>query len=234
MAKRLFAILFGAIALASCCLPARAEDNTLTDAERQAGWRLLFDGKTTSGWMTPSEQPLPARHVQDGTLNPHPTSDYLLVYQEPFTNFVLSLDFKISPKCNSGVFVRISSLTPRPKWDVGANGLEMAIDDTSTADFHDTGAIYDLVKPRVNAMQPVGQWNHAEITCDRNLIKVVVNGQPTAEMDLNEWTTINQRPDGTKQKFDVVYKDHPLKGYIALQDHGGNCWYRNIKLRVIE
>ena len=89
-------------------------DNTLSDAERQAGWQLLFDGKTTTGWMWADEKPVSASHVQDGSLNPHPRDhDYLILYREPVKNFVLSLDFKISPHCNSGVFVRTWPLTPR-------------------------------------------------------------------------------------------------------------------------
>jgi hypothetical protein len=131
----------------------RLGDNTLTEQERRDGWVLIFDGKTTRDWMTPKGKPLPGSHVQEGSLNPHPC-DYMLVYEKPLGDFVLALDFKISPKCNSGVFVRTSPLTPRPGKDVGFNGLEIAIDDTRMADFHDTGAIYDLVKPKANAMKP--------------------------------------------------------------------------------
>ena len=86
-------------------LVAGAADNALTEQERAAGWVLLFDGATTRGWMTPTSQPLPARHVQDESLNPHPC-DYMLVQERPWDNFQLSLDFKISPQCNSGIFVR--------------------------------------------------------------------------------------------------------------------------------
>jgi hypothetical protein len=157
----------------------------------------------------------------------------MLVYEKPLGDFVLALDFKISPKCNSGVFVRTSPLAPRPGKDVGFNGLEIAIDDTRVADFHDTGAIYDLAKPKVNAMKPVGEWNHLQITCDRNRIEVEVNGQLVTRMDLDEWTAPNRRPDGSEHKFDIAYKDHPRRGYIGLQDHGSDCWYRNIKLRTL-
>ena len=52
-------------------------------------------------------------------------------------------------------------------------------------------------------------------------------------MNVDEWTQPNQRPDGTAHKFDVLYKDHPRKGYIGLQNHGSDCWYRNIKLKVL-
>jgi alpha-3'-ketoglucosidase len=208
------------------------ESNALKEAERQAGWILLFDGNTTKGWMTTRREPLPASHVQDASLNPHPCN-YMLVYEQPLENFVLALDFKISPKCNSGVFLRTSPLTPRPGKDVGFNGIEVAIDDTTTAGFHDTGAIYDLVPTKTNATKPAGEWNHLQLTSNGPLIEVEVNGQEVSRINLDEWTKINQRPDGSAHKFDVAYKNHPRLGYIGLQDHGSDCWYRNIKLRLL-
>jgi hypothetical protein len=220
-----FACLWGSLA--------RGAENMLTDEEKKEGWKLLFDGQTTAGWMSPKEKPLPASHVQEGALNPHPC-DYMLVYEKPLENYVLALDFKISPKCNSGVFVRTFPLTPRPGKDVGFNGIEIAIDDTREAGFHDTGAIYDLVKASKNAMKPAGDWNHLQITSNRNLLDVEVNGERVSRIDFDEWTEINKRPDGSPHKFDVVYKNHPRKGYIGLQDHGSDCWYRNIKLKVLE
>ncbi len=206
-----------------------AADNVLTEQEKQDGWILLFDGQTTKGWMSPKEKPLAESHVQDGSLNPHPC-DYMLVYDKPLGNYKLSLDFKISKKCNSGVFVRTFPLTPRPGKDVGFNGIEIAIDDTSTAGFHDTGAIYDLVKPTKNAMKPVGEWNQIQITSDRNRLEIELNGEKVNRIDFDEWPEPNKRPDGTMHKFDVAYKTHPRQGYIGLQDHGSDCWYKNIKL----
>jgi alpha-3'-ketoglucosidase len=146
----------------------------------------------------------------------------------------LSLDFKISKGCNSGVFVRTYPLKPRPGKDVGFNGIEIAIDDTAPGSgYHDTGAIYDLVKPSKNAMKAVGEWNHIEITCDKSLISVVLNGEHVTRIDLDEWTQPNKRPDGSAHKFDIAYKDHPRKGYIGLQDHGSDCWFKNIKLKPL-
>ena len=82
-------------------------------------------------------------------------------------------------------------------------------------------------------MKPVGEWNHMVIVCDKNLISIELNGVAVTKMDLDQWTAKNKRPDGTDHKFDVVYKDHPRQGYIGLQDHGGNCWYKNIKLKPL-
>lgn len=227
---RILTLAFGCLILVGAA--ASAAENTLTDDEKNAGWQLLFDGKTTTGWMSRKEKPLAATHVQEGALNPHPC-DYMLVYEKPLENFVLALDFKLTPNCNSGIFLRTMPLAPRPGKDVGFNGIEIAIQQSDTAGFHDTGAIYDLVKPRKNALKPVGQWNHIEITSDRNRLVVELNGEKVTQMNLDEWTEKNKRPDGTPHKFDVVYKEHPRKGYIGLQDHGSDCWYRHIKLKVL-
>ena len=136
--------------------------------------------------------------------------------------------------CNSGVFIRTFPLTPRPGKDVGFNGIEVAIDDTTTAGFHDTGAIYDLVQAAQERHEARGQWNHMQITCDKNLISVELNGDAGDEdgprpMDRRRTSV----PTASEHKFDVAYKDHPRRGYIGLQDHGGECWYKNIKLKPL-
>ena len=221
------------LVLAIVGFPVFGADNILTENEKQEGWILLFDGQTTKGWMSPKEKPLDGKHVQDGSLNPHPC-DYMLVHEQLWDNYRLSLDFKITKKCNSGIFVRTFPLTPRPGKDVGFNGIEIAIDDTTSAGFHDTAAIYDLVKPTRNAMKPVGEWNHMVITSLGNLLEVELNGEKVNRINFDEWPEPNKRPDGTDHKFDVAYKTHPRTGYIGLQDHGSDCWYKNIKLRPIK
>jgi hypothetical protein len=220
---------FAALALAA---PARGAQNELTDAERRQGWVLLFDGRTTNGWMN-SDRTAPRAPVVDGALNPHKAGHYMLVHTQQWSDFLLILDFKITNGCNSGVFVRTHSLTPPPGRDVGFNGLEIAIDDTKGAGYHDTGALYDLVKPQRNAMRPAGQWNHLEIACMSNHVDVVLNGDPVTRADLDLFTEPGKRPDGSAHKFGVALRDHPRRGYIGLQDHGSPCWFRNIKLKPL-
>ncbi|MBI4606630.1 MAG: DUF1080 domain-containing protein [Planctomycetes bacterium] len=217
--------------LAATRLAAGAQ-NALTPEERAAGWILLFDGASLDGWVTSArrESRVP---VDDGAINPYRSGHYMMVYERPFSDFVLSLDFKISGGCNSGIFVRTSSLTARPGKDVGYNGIEVAIDAAEGAGYHHTGALYDLVKPRRQAMRPVGEWNHAVIVCDRGRIEVELNGEKVTAMDLDRWTAVGLRPDGTAHKFDVAYREHPRAGYIGLQDHGAPCWFKNIKLKPL-
>jgi hypothetical protein len=212
---------------------AAAADNELTDAEKKDGWILLFNGKSLDGWMTSSEKPSKTP-VEDGCINPHKCGGYMMIHEKMWEDFTLQFDFKISPKCNSGVFIRTSSLKPRPGKDVGFNGIEVAIDDTKTAGYHDTGALYDLVKPTKNAMKPAGEWNHMVITSFKSKITVELNGETVVDADMDKFEKPFLRPDGTKHKFDVAYKDHPRKGYIGFQDHGSPCWFKNVKLKQLK
>src|SRR5215218_1266392 len=125
------------LALAIAAPAAELLDNTLSDAERRDGWILLFDGRSYNGWAN-SDGSFPRNTIVDGTLNPHGAGHYMLVHEKQWEDFILAVDFKISPRCNTGVFIRTSSLTPRPGKDVGYNGLEIAIDDTTTTSFVDT------------------------------------------------------------------------------------------------
>ena len=220
-------LLFVFSALAT--MTVQAADNRLTPAERDAGWKLLFDGKSFDGWMTSDSKPS-RRPIEQSAINPHRCGAYMMVHKQMWTDFRLKLDFKISPRCNSGIFFRTWTLKKIGGNDVGFNGLEIAIDDTRTAGYHDTGALYDLVKPSRNAMKPAGEWNHIELTCRGQLVRVVVNGVEVQKTDLSRFDKKNTRPDGTPHKFPFAFKDHPRRGYIGLQDHGSDCWFKNIKL----
>ncbi len=223
----------GLLIIAALAVPAFAADNELTEQERRDGWILLFDGKSLAGWTTNEGQPS-ARPVEQGSLNPHRCGGYMLIHERQWENFILTLDFKMSHGCNTGVFFRQSPREPLPGKDVGYNGLEVAIDDTRENGLHDTGAIYDLVAANSNVMRPAGQWNRLVLTCNKNIVEVRINRRNVTMMDLDQWTEKGKRPNGTPHKFEFAYKDHPRRGYIGLQDHGGDCWYKNIKIQPLE
>lgn len=217
---------------------AAAVDNQLTPQEKKEGWILLFDGKSAKDWMTSTWETCP-EVFDEGTLNPDKCAKlgrggWDMVYERPWKDFILELDFKISAKTNSGVMVRIDPLKALPDWDVEYNGIEVQIEDSPTAGFYDTGALYDLVKPSKQAMNPVGQWNHLRVECNKNLIDVVLNKVHVNHMDLDQWTQPFERPDGSSHKFNTAWKYHSRTGYIGIQKHGGNCWFKNIKLKSLD
>ncbi len=213
--------------------PDEGRGGALTEPERREGWIPLFDGVTLNGWMT-NTRAASQTAVEDGAINPHRSGGYMLIHEKQWSDFILSLDYRLSNGCNSGVFVRTFPLTPRAGKDVGFNGLEIALDDTAPGTgYHDSGALYDLARPSHNAQRPAGEWNHLEVTCRGPRITVWINRELVNVVDLDRFTQPNLRPDGSAHKFDVAYRDHPRRGYIGLQDHGSPCWFRQIKLKPL-
>jgi hypothetical protein len=192
-----------------------------------AGFMTIFDGSGPSGWLIGPGKPLPARNVQADGLNPHDSGGYVVFHEKKYGDFVFDFDYKLTRRCNSGVFVRVGSMD-----DPVMTGLEVALDDTRGHGRHDPGAFYDLVAPRVNVQKPVGQWNHMTVTATGPKIEVVLNGQTVSAIDLDEWTEPGKRPDGTRHKFNTVrIKDFNRPGYVGFQDHGSDCWFKNVKIK---
>jgi Domain of Unknown Function (DUF1080) len=222
----------GIVAMAGLAV-AHAADNQLTADEVRQGWRLLFDGRDMSGWVTKAGKPVPDKLIQDGTINARDQPRIGMIYtKEKFADFVLSCDYKMSKDCNSGIFLRVGD----PKNEV-QSGLEIQVFDSAgkaKVDKHDNGALYDALAPSKNATKPAGEWNHCEITADKNMITVVMNGQEVVQADLDQFATAGKNADGSKNKYKKALKDFPREGLIGLQDHGHDCWYKNIKIKVLK
>ena len=96
------------------------------------------------------------------------------------------------------------------------------------------GALYDLVAPTENAQKPAGEWNpHMTITAFGPKIAIVRNETEVSTINLDEWNEPGKpsRRDPS-HKFDgVAIGKLPRVGYIGFQDHGSDCWYKNIKIK---
>ncbi len=190
----------------------------------QAGWRWLFNGQNLDGWDCKSN----AWKINNkGELCVDKGGD--LWTKEKFGNFILDLEFKVDKGSNSGVFLRAGDHNWLP-W------AEVQILDSygkKKVDKHDCGGIFDCLAPAKNAVKKPGQWNHYTITCQGSKIYVVLNGVLVVNMDLNKWVKAHENPDGTRNKFDVAFKDLPRKGFIGLQYHESPVWFRNIKIKLL-
>lgn len=190
-------------------------------------FKTIFDGSSTKGWVTNTGKPLPDANVQPDGLNPHKSGGYIVVHEKPHADFVLDFDYKLSKGCNSGVFVRVGNLK-----DPVMTGLEIALDDTQGAGMHDSGAFYDLVAPATNAQKATGEWNHMTITAKGANIVVELNGITVSKIDLDQFDKPGERPDGSKHKFSkVAIKDLARSGFLGFQDHGQDCWYKNVRIK---
>ena len=192
-------------------------------------WISIFDGKNLDGWSTTGKPE--GWTVEDECIVCTVQGGKYLYTQDQYENFVLSVDFKIAEKTNSGIFFRWSDLD-----DPVHTGIEIQIFDSygqEVSDTHTCGAIYDMVAPSSNPSKPAGEWNNILITSVPNHISVEKNGVRIAEMDVDQWEEAGKNADGSKNKFKYAWKDMPQKGHIGLQDHGGKVWFRNLKIQQL-
>ncbi|MGE7773848.1 3-keto-disaccharide hydrolase [Chitinophaga sp. NPDC101104] len=240
MTKRILStvMLIGAL---SAGTTAFAQEATLSKKEQKAGWKLLFDGKTTNGWRGYKTQEAPgAWKVENGALFLDTDAKKAgakggdIMTAEPYENYELELEWKISEGGNSGI---IFSVHEDPKFGATyQTGPEMQVlDDDKHSDGkihkHNSGDLYDLIAAPARYAKPVGQWNTAKIIKKDGKLTLVFNGHKTAEVTMGSeaWDKLVA---GSKFKaWDGFGKFQ--KGHIALQDHGDKVWYRNIKIRQL-
>ena len=214
--------------------------NTLTDDECKAGWKLLFDGKTTTGWRGyKMEKMPPGWSVIDGTLvrvkggegGKGAGGGDDIVTTEEFENFEVQLEYKTVPNGNSGVLYHVSE-EPITAWHYAP---EVQILDNTAHKTRDkrqlAGACYDLYAPSKDTTRPLGEWNHMRILVDGAHVEHWLNGEKVVEYEL--WSD-----DWKERVAKSKHKDKPKfgtfkKGPIALQDHTDRLEFRNIKIRVL-
>ena len=213
-------------------LPSFTNQNSLSDAERGAGWRLLFDGKTTAGWRNYGKKTISDGWVvQDGALSRVGAGGDIITTDE-FRNFELSIDWKIEPGGNSGIFYRVAEDSDEIYW----NAVEMQVlDDAKHPDgqspLTSAGAAYDLYPAPPGHVHPGGEWNTARLVVNGNHVEHWLNGFKLLEYELGsrDW---DSKVVGSKFKPHSRFGKN-ASGHIGLQDHGNIVAYRNIKIRVL-
>ena len=199
-------------------------------AKAPEGFVALFDGKSMDGWFTHPENQQEVWKVDSntGTLARSLSNGYIWT-EKTYGDFILDLEYKLSMRCNSGVFFRTDPQNPVQ------GGFEIQLLDPQDRDWgkNDHGAIYDAVAPTSKPAGKVGDWDKLRIRVKGDIIRVWVNGTKVSEADLSKWTMAQMNPDGTKNKFKTALNDLPKTGHIGFQDHGHNVSFRNIFLKEL-
>jgi hypothetical protein len=232
-----------------------SENNTLTPQEIAAGWKLLWDGKTTDGWRSPKSDKFPDRSwvLENGELkvvssgNAEAQAGGDIITRQRYANFELSADFKFTTGCNSGIkiFVQpnispIDKVTGKPTGRGSAIGLEYQIlDDANHPDANlgrngdrRLGALYDLLPcDPAKPVNPVGEWNRARIISRGNHVEHWLNGRKILEYDRGSDAF---RAAVAASKFkDIPNFGEWADGHILLQEHGSEVSFRNVKIRLL-
>jgi len=206
--------------------------NTLTSEEKAAGWRLLFDGESTAGWRNYGKPTISdGWKVQDGALTRVGAGGDIITNDE-FGNFELTIDWKIEPGGNSGIFYRASEEKDEIYW----NAPEMQVlDDAKHPDgqnpLQSAGAAYDLYPAPRGHVRPGGEWNTARLVVNGNHVEQWLNDFKMVEFELGsrDW---DSKIAGSKFKPHAQFGKN-AQGHIGLQDHGNVVAFRNIKIRVL-
>ena len=209
------------------------EQNVLTAAEKDAGWKSLFDGKTLDAWQGFGGKPVPTGwHAIDGELRRVEGGGDLLS-KEIYGDFEVSLEWKIAEGSNSGLIWRVGD-DEAPGWRTGP---EMQILDNkhhpdgrlaSTS----AGACYALIAPDRDVSLAPNRWNTARLVAKGSKISYWLNNENVANFDVAsaEWKDLV-----AKSKFKNFPNFGKLsKGRLMLQDHGDDVAFRNIKIRELK
>ncbi|MFN2564235.1 MAG: DUF1080 domain-containing protein [Gemmatimonadaceae bacterium] len=204
----------------------------LTPEEQAAGWRSLFDGRTTAGWRGYRKREMPAGwRVVDGALT-RVAEGGDIVTNDQFANFELALEWKVAPGGNSGIFYRVTEDAEHTY----ESGPEMQVlDDARHQDgksrLTSAGALYSLYAAPAGVSKPAGEWNAVRIVVNGAHVEHWLNGVKVVDTEM--WS-----PDWEKRVRESKFNEwsgfgRAKRGHIALQDHGDWVAYRNIRIRVL-
>jgi hypothetical protein len=193
----------------------------------QTGFASLFDGKTLNGWTEIHKTPGPSYFVTNGVIASPPDAANDLVTDQTFGDFILRMDFKLTPGANNGVGIRV----PFETNDLTYSGNEVQILDDDDPQYAHLdpgqycGSLYKVFSAKRGALNKVGEWNHYEISALGRRIKVVLNDQTIVDGNINDVTDSD------------VLRKHPgllrERGHIALLGHWSHCEFRNIFIKEI-
>ncbi len=225
-------------------------NNKLTEAEIAQGFKLLFDGKSFAGWRGYLKDSFPSGGwvIDNGALKCNGSGrgeagsasggDILYAVQK-YSNFHLKLEWKISEGGNSGIFYLGQE---DPKFDaIWKTAPEMQVlDNERHPDAQagkdgnrKAGSLYDLIPAVPQNTKPAGQWNSVEIKVYKGSVWHIQNGVTVIEYHLwtPEW---NKLVAGSKfPSLNPDWANVAVEGYIGLQDHGDDVWFRNIKIKPL-
>jgi hypothetical protein len=217
------------------------EETVVVEEEETSSneWIVLFDGSSTDNWRGYLHEGIhPEWTIEDGALafTPSENNARNIITRDTYTNFVLSLEWKISEGGNSGIFYGVHE-DPAISEPYMSGPEIQVLDNERHPDAkvgegtHTAAALYDLIAPK-DVTKPAGEWNLCVIEIDHrsNLGKVSLNGTQlyTYPVHGDEWDAMV-----ADSKF-TQWADHFGKyrtGHISLQDHGDKVWFRNIKIK---
>lgn len=213
-----------------------AAPNQLTEQEKAAGFRLIFDGKSMQGWKAfKGDAPQEGWHVVDGAITLLKAGAGDLVSEEEYADFDLRFEFRISAQGNSGVMFRVSDDAKYRATHL--TGPEYQVLDPQAFEKYDHelqagnvgGSLYGIIPTKPGFSKPADQWNAGRIMLENNRLQMWINGHQTVDIVLGS-EKYKKLIEGTKFAKWQDFAAMP-KGRFALQDHGEEVAFRTIRVK---
>lgn len=226
-------------------------------AEEDVNTIVLFDGTSLDGWRGYNRPDLPGKwSIEDGALKisgggggeAQDKDGGDIIFDRKFKNFELSFDWKVSKAGNSGIFYLAQELPGKPIY-VSAPEYQI-LDNINHIDANlgvdgnrQSASLYDMIPAKPQNAKPVGEWNTGKIIVFKGTVVHYQNDKPVLEYHLwtDQW---NKMIDNSKFRKDGEFGDtyeyminvggENREGYIGLQDHGDDVWFRNIKVKILD
>jgi hypothetical protein len=223
MIKKLTGVV---LILAIACCPALA---------KKGKWKVLFDGKSAAAWRGFKQDAFPdkAWRIEGGTLKTVVGDQARdIITKEKYSDFELELEWKIAPGGNSGIIYLVTEDFDQTY----KTGPEMQVlDDTKHADGKDpktsAGSLFALLAPINKTLQPVGGWNKVRIVVQNSHVEHWLNGRKVLDYELGS-DQLKTLIAASKFKAFPRFAQN-REGFIALQNHGDEVWYRAIRIRSL-
>ena len=209
--------------------------NELSPAEKSEGYKLLFNGKATSGWHIYNGNGPGAWSVKAGALQLDTGAQGQgdLITDKEYKNYELKLDWNIDKGGNSGVIFSVHEDTSLAYTFL--TGMEMQVLDDKEAEDnkkpnHLAGSLYDMIAP-AHPAKPAGEWNSIIIRKLDGHLTFYMNGEKVVDVQMGspEWNEFYKKSKFTRWKGFATYQT----GHIALQDHGAIVAFRNIRIKQL-
>lgn len=193
----------------------------------ESAFTPIFDGQTLDGWVVEGTRQyemdgktIPVWTAREGMIVCDGSGFGFLRLDRSYRDFVFRIEFKMAPKCNSGIGIRTVPFTgprtTRPSF--ASYEIQLFDDANSPPSTHGTGSLYRYLAPTSNPIRPAGEWNQVEIRCEGPRIRVTLNGTVIQDIDQTQHASL---------------KEKPLEGSICLQNHGGDIEFRNPRVHEL-
>ena len=225
-------------------------------AKDENGFITIFDGKTFTGWRGYNKAEVPSRWVIDdgamkingsGTGEGQSGDGGDIIFAYKFKNFELSVDWKVSKGGNSGIFYLAREIEDQPIY-ISAPESQI-LDNENHIDAglgiegnRQSSSLYDMIAAKPQNAKPFGEWNTTKIVVYKGTVVHYQNGEAVLEYHLwtPQWTEMLQNSKFSQKKWPLAFEllnncgGENHEGYIGLQDHGDDVWFKNVKIKILE